>query len=44
MLNYTARDPQYSDIVIFKLNNDGTCSLVEYGSLQRTLATYKAVY
>lgn len=44
MLNYTARDPQYSAIVIFKLNNDGTCSLVEYGSLQRTLATYKAVY
>ena len=44
MLNYTARDPQYSSIVLFKLNNDGTCSVVEYGPSQRTLATYKAVY
>lgn len=44
MLNYTARDPQYSAIVLFKLNNDGTCSLVEYGSLQRSIATYKAIY
>lgn len=44
MLNYTARDPQYNDIILFKLNNDGTCSLVEYGSLQRTIATYKAIY
>ena len=44
MLNYTARDPQYNAIILFKLNNDGTCSLVEYGSLQRTIATYKAIY
>ena len=44
MLNYTARDPQYNAIILFKLNNDRTCSLVEYGSLQRTIATYKAIY
>ena len=44
MLNYTARDPQYNAIILFKLNIDGTCSLVEYGSLQRTIATYKAIY
>ena len=44
MLNYTARDPQYNAIILFKLNNDGTCSLVEYGSHQRTIATYKAIY
>ena len=44
MLNYTARDPQYNAIILFKLNNDGTCSLVEYGNLQRTIATYKAIY